>query len=205
VIPGDVSSAAFFMVGASIADGSSITMKNVGVNPTRTGVIDILRLMGASIELEHQRFFGNEPVADVVVNAAPLQGIAIPAELVPLAIDEFPAIAIAAACAQGETVLTGAKELRIKESDRISAIVNGLKAVGINASESPDGFSIRGGEMSGGTVDSHGDHRIAMAFALAGVVAGQSVTIRACDNIATSFPDFHHIASKAGLRVSLVT
>ncbi len=205
IVPGDISSAAFFMVGACIANGSSIVMKNIGVNPTRTGVIEILRLMGASIELEQQRFFGSEPVADLVISAGTLQGIIIPTELVPPAIDEFPAIAVAAACARGDTVLTGAKELRVKESDRISAIVTGLGSIGIEASESPDGFTIHGGNISGGSVDSQGDHRIAMAFAIAGLMAERPVIIKNCDNVATSFPDFHKIASKAGLRVSLVT
>ena len=203
-VPGDISSAAFFLVGASIASDSSITLRNVGVNPTRTGVIEILRLMGASIELEHQRFFGGEPIADIVVNAASLKGIEIPPELVPLAIDEFPAIAVAAACAEGVTTLTGAEELRVKESDRISAIADGLKAMGVDAVEAADGFIIHGGNIAGGTVDSFSDHRIAMAFAMAGLAAQKWVTIKNCDNVATSFPDFHILAKNAGLRLSVI-
>ncbi len=202
-VPGDISSAAFFLVGATIAPNSSIILSNVGVNPTRTGIIDILRLMGASIALEHQRFFAGEPIADIVVNTAALHGIEIPPEMVPLAIDEFPTIAIAAACADGMTVLKGAKELRVKESDRISAIVDGLKGLGIDAAEAPDGFTIRGGQITGGSVDSRGDHRIAMAFAMAGLAAKNLVTIKSSDNVATSFPDFHLLAKNAGLRLAL--
>jgi 3-phosphoshikimate 1-carboxyvinyltransferase len=201
VVPADISSAAFFMVGASIAAGSDIVLEHVGVNPTRTGVINILRLMGANIELLHERRAGGEPVADVRVRAAPLRGVVIPLEQVPLAIDEFPALFIAAASASGETVLQGAEELRVKESDRIQVMADGLNALGVAARPTPDGMAIQGGAFSGGEVDSHGDHRIAMAFAMAGLRAGAPVTIRDCANVNTSFPGFVALARSAGLDI----
>ncbi len=166
-VPADISSAAFFMVGASIAPDSDITLEHVGVNPTRDGVINILRLMGADIQILNERSVGGEPVADIRVRSTKLQGIRIPEDQVPLAIDEFPAIFIAAACAEGETVLTGAEELRVKESDRIQVMVDGLRELGIEAEPTPDGAVIQGGNLGGGRLNSHGDHRIAMAKAMA--------------------------------------
>ncbi len=201
-VPADISSAAFFLVGASIAAGSDLILEHVGINPTRTGVIEILRLMGASIELLNEREAGGEPVADLRVRAAELTGIEVPPELVPLAIDEFPAIFIAAACARGETVVTGAEELRVKESDRISTMADGLRALGIDAQPQPDGIRIRGGSLHGGRVNSHGDHRIAMAFAMAALRADGTVTIDDCANVDTSFPGFAALAGAAGLRIS---
>ncbi|WP_017926434.1 3-phosphoshikimate 1-carboxyvinyltransferase [Thioalkalivibrio sp. HL-Eb18] len=199
-VPADISSAAFFLVGASIATGSQMRLAHVGINPTRTGVIDILRLMGADIRVENQREAGGEPVADIEVHAAPLKGIEIPTELVPLAIDEFPAIFVAAACAEGETVLTGAEELRVKESDRIQVMADGLQALGVQCTVQPDGIRIQGGEgFSGGEVDSHGDHRIAMSFAMAGLRSSAPIRIRDCANVATSFPGFVDLARTAGL------
>jgi len=159
MVPGDISSAAFFMVGAAIARDSDVLLKNVGINPTRTGVIDILQQMGADITLENERCAGAEPVADIRVKGSELHGIEIPVELVPLAIDEFPALFVAAACAEGETVLTGARELRVKESDRIQVMADGLNELGISARPTEDGIVIQGGELQGGRVDSHGDHR----------------------------------------------
>jgi len=202
-VPGDISSAAFFMVGASIALNSDITLENVGINPTRTGVINILKAMGANINIKNERLAGGEPVADIRVQSAQLQGIDIPEEQVPLAIDEFPALFIAAACAQGKTVLSGAKELRVKESDRIQVMADGLQALGVNAIPTEDGMIIHGGKIQGGKVDSHGDHRIAMSFAMSALRAEDSITIDDCENVNTSFPGFVDIARKAGLAVRL--
>ncbi len=202
-VPADISSAAFFLVGASIAANSEVTLPHVGINPTRTGVIDILKLMGADIRLENQRDAGGEPVADLVVNAAPLKGIEIPEALVPLAIDEFPAIFIAAACAQGDTILRGAEELRVKESDRIQVMADGLAALGVSHQVFDDGIRITGGEFGGGEVQSHGDHRIAMSFAMAALRATGPITIHDCANVATSFPGFAQLATHAGLKLEV--
>ena len=200
-VPADISSATFFLVGASIAPGSDLVLEHVGINPTRIGVINILKLMGANIELLNPREVGGEPVADIRVCAAKLHGIRIPEDQVPLAIDEFPAIFIAAACAEGETVLTGAHELRVKESDRIAVMAQGLKHLGIDARETPDGIIIKGGRLQGGEIDSHGDHRIAMSFAMAGLVAAGPVTVRDCKNVDTSFPGFVELAARSGLAI----
>ena len=201
-IPADISSAAFFMVGATIAGGSKLLLKHVGINPTRTGMIDILRRMGAKIELRNMTAAGSEPVADILVESARLQGIEIPLGLVPLAIDEFPAIFIAAACASGKTILKGAQELRIKESDRLKVMADGLQTCGINADPTADGMLIHGGQIRGGCVHSHGDHRIAMAFAIAGLKAVEPLTIEDCQNVNTSFPGFLAAAEQVGLRIS---
>lgn len=201
-VPADISSAAFFLVGASIAPGSDLVLEHVGVNPTRTGVIDILRLMGADIELLNPRLAGGEPVADLRVRHAPLRGIHIPEALVPLAIDEFPALFIAAACAEGETVLTGAEELRVKESDRIQVMADGLTALGISAQPTADGIVIQGGTLNAGAIASHGDHRIAMSFAIAGLRAQGQIQIHDCANVNTSFPGFMALARQAGLNIA---
>jgi 3-phosphoshikimate 1-carboxyvinyltransferase len=201
-VPADISSAAFFMVGASIAPGSELLLKHVGINPTRIGVINILREMGADIELLDAAEVGGEPVADVRVRSAPLRGISIPQDQVPLAIDEFPALFIAAACADGETVLTGAEELRVKESDRIQVMAEGLTTLGVVAKPTPDGIIIRGGRLGGGRIDSHGDHRIAMAFAMAALRADGDIVIEDCANVATSFPGFLSLAQQSGLAIS---
>lgn len=202
-VPADISSAAFFIVGATIARGSDVTLQHVGVNPTRTGVIEILRLMGADITVLNARVVGGEPVADIRVRSARLRGITIPETQVPLAIDEFPAIFIAAACASGRTVLTGAGELRVKESDRIQAMADGLEILGVAANPTVDGIVIDGGSIGGGDIDSCGDHRIAMAFAMAGLVAQDAITVRDCANVATSFPGFPELAGSAGLRLTV--
>ncbi|WP_006788046.1 3-phosphoshikimate 1-carboxyvinyltransferase [Thiorhodospira sibirica] len=200
-VPGDISSAAFFMVGASIAKGSELLLEHVGINPTRTGVIDILRLMGADIELLNVREAGGEPVADIRVRSAPLHGVDIPEALVPLAIDEFPAIFIAAACAHGKTVLTGARELRVKESDRIQVMADGLQTCGVAAQPTEDGMVITGGPLQGGEIHSHGDHRIAMAFAMAALAAQGRLLIHDCANVNTSFPGFAELARHTGVRL----
>ena len=201
-VPSDISSAAFFMVGASIAEGSDLIIEHVGMNPTRTGVIDILRLMGANLELLNPREVGGEPVADVWVRSAKLKGIRIPEELVPLAIDEFPVLFVAASCAEGETVLTGAEELRVKESDRIQVMADGLVACGINAQPTPDGIIIQGGKLTGGVITSHNDHRIAMSFSIAGLRASSPMLINDCATVNTSFPGFVQLAQRAGLEIS---
>ncbi|WP_434136240.1 bifunctional prephenate dehydrogenase/3-phosphoshikimate 1-carboxyvinyltransferase [Pseudomonas luteola] len=200
-VPADISSAAFFLVAGSIAENSELVLEHVGINPTRTGVIDILRLMGGDITLENQREVGGEPVADLRVRSATLKGIEIPEALVPLAIDEFPVLFVAASCAQGRTVLRGAEELRVKESDRIQVMADGLKVLGVSATPTPDGIVIEGGSMGGGEVESHGDHRIAMAFSVASLRASAPIRIRDCANVATSFPGFLELAAKAGIRV----
>ncbi len=208
-VPADLSSAAFFLVGASIAPGSDVELEHVGLNPTRTGVIEILRRMGADLEVTPEGEAGGEPVGRIRVRAARLRGIAIPSELVPLAIDEFPAVFVAAACAEGRTVLTGAAELRVKESDRIQVMAAGLRALGVRAEPRHDGILIEGvgpdGRLGGGTVASHGDHRIAMAFAMAALRAEGPVVIRDCANVATSFPGFDALAREAGLALETGT
>jgi len=200
-VPADISSAAFFMVGAAIAEGSEITLEHVGVNPTRDGVINILRRMGADIQLLGRREVGGEPVADIRVRASRLRGIDIPPQQVPLAIDEFPALFIAAACAEGTTRLSGAGELRVKESDRIQVMADGLAALGVRVEATPDGIIIQGGGLHGGRVDSHGDHRIAMAFAMAALRADGAIRIADCANVDTSFPGFVELAAEAGLGI----
>lgn len=200
-VPADISSAAFFLVGASIAPGSDLILRHVGMNPTRTGVIDILRLMGADIEILDERICGAEPVADLRVRHAPLHGIDVPEHLVPLAIDEFPVLFVAAACAEGVTRVTGAEELRVKESDRIQSTADGLIALGIDAEPQADGLIVQGGALQGGRVDSRGDHRIAMAFAMGALRAAGSVEITDCANVATSFPGFVELVGRCGMRL----
>ena len=201
-VPADISSAAFFLVGASIAPDSDLVLEHVGMNPTRAGVIEILRQMGADLELLDQRLAGGEPVADIRVRYAPLHGIHIAPELVPLAIDEFPALFIAAACAEGITVLSGAEELRAKESDRIQVMADGLNALGISAKPTADGIVIHGGQM-GGNVDiqSHHDHRISMSFSMAALRAQSELRIHDCQFVNTSFPGFVSLAAAAGLQI----
>lgn len=200
-VPADISSAAFFMVGASIARGSDLLLEHVGVNPTRTGIIEILRLMGARIDITNQRDAGGEPVADIRVRHAPLHGITIPEALVPLAIDEFPVLFVAAANAVGRTTLSGAAELRVKESDRIQVMADGLQALGVPAQPTPDGMYIDGGGYRGAAVGSHTDHRIAMSFAMAALNASSAITVNDCANVATSFPGFVQLARSAGLNI----
>ena len=201
MVPGDISSAAFFIVAATLIKGSELLIKNVGINPTRTGIIQILNQMGADINIQNERMYGEEPVADLFVRYSELNGIDIPVSLVPLAIDEFPIIFIAAACAKGMTRLHGAKELRSKESDRLAAMVQGLRHLGVEAQAFDDGVHINGGTLQGGVVDSFHDHRIAMAFSIAGAVAKDSITIKHCTNVATSFPSFVQTARHVKLAI----
>jgi 3-phosphoshikimate 1-carboxyvinyltransferase len=205
-VPADFSSAAFFIVAATLIPGSAIRIARVGMNPRRTGLLSVLRAMGADI-VEERRIDaggadpGGEPVSDLVVRHASLHGIDVPVDVVPDMIDEFPALFIAAACAHGPTTIRGAAELRVKESDRIAAMVTGLRSLGIDVEESPDGATIHGGVLHGGRVDSLGDHRVAMAFAVAGQRADAPVQIDDVANVGTSFPDFDSIARAAGFNL----
>jgi 3-phosphoshikimate 1-carboxyvinyltransferase len=206
-VPADISSAAFFLVGAAIAPGSNLTLEQVGINPTRIGIINILRAMGADLRIQRKPDLGAEPVADILIRSAKLNGITIPLEQVPLAIDEFPALFIAAACAEGQTLLTGAEELRVKESDRIAVMAEGLAALGVQSVILPDGIRIEGrgnaaAVFNGGSVHSHDDHRIAMSFAMAGLRAAAPIKILDCANVNTSFPGFATLAARAGLAIS---
>jgi len=200
-VPGDFSSAAFFIVAACIGAREPFTIRGVGVNPTRTGLLEMLALMGADLRLVNHRTCGAEPVADVEVRPAPLKGITVPERLVALAIDEFPAFFVAAACAEGETLVSGAAELRVKESDRIAVMADGLTALGVANEVRPDGLRILGGPVSGGTIDSRGDHRVAMAFAVASLRARGPIEILDTANVATSFPGFAGLARSAGLAI----
>lgn len=202
VVPADFSSAAFFLVAASIVPGSLLRLPAVGLNPRRTGLLEALRLMGADIRVENQGESGGELIGDLVVRHAPLHGIELPEALVPDMIDEFPALFIAASVATGRTVVRGAAELRVKESDRIATMAAGMRALGVSIEETPDGAVIDGGAIGAGSVDSHGDHRIAMSFALAGLVAQGTVTIRDCANVATSFPGFVQLANDCGFALA---
>jgi len=202
-VPADISSAAFFMVAASITPNSDLTLEHVGLNPTRVGVVNILRQMGADITITNEHTVGGEPVGDIRIKSAPLKGIKIPEDQVPLAIDEFPVLFIAAVCAEGETVLSGAEELRVKESDRIQVMADGLAQLGVRTDVKPDGIVIQGSTMQGGTVHSHGDHRIAMAFSVAALRAQGEITINDCANVATSFPNFVELANRVGMNVQV--
>nr|WP_295382213.1 3-phosphoshikimate 1-carboxyvinyltransferase [Pseudoxanthomonas sp.] len=198
VVPADFSSAAFFLVAASIVPGSELRLRAVGLNPRRTGLLAALRLMGADIREENAARQGGEPVADLVVRHAPLRGIEVPEALVPDMIDEFPALFVAAACAEGPTVVRGAAELRVKESDRLATMAAGLRTLGLQVDETPDGGTIHPGALHSGRIDSHGDHRIAMSFAVAGQRSLGEVQVGDIANVATSFPGFDTLATGAG-------
>jgi 3-phosphoshikimate 1-carboxyvinyltransferase len=204
-VPADFSSAAFFLVAGSLAAERGLLLRNIGINPTRTGLLELLRLMGADIQVRAHREdvrTGGEPIADIEVHKSRLKGIRVPESLVPLSIDEFPAFFIAAATAEGETLVRGALELRLKESDRLAAMAQGLTVLGVENQLLEDGLWIRGGAaLGGGTIESHGDHRIAMAFAVAGLAAKRPIEIRDVANVATSFPGFPEIARSAGLQI----
>lgn len=205
-VPSDISSAAFFMVAGCIAPEADITLEGVNINPTRTGVIDILKLMGANLSLSNERACGGELLADIRVQSSKLKGINIPLEFVPLAIDEFPAIFIAASCAEGETHLSGAKELRVKESDRIQVMADGLDILGIQNEVLADGIKIQGGtfQKPTGVIQSHYDHRISMSFAMASLRCGYPIEIDGVDNVATSFPNFVELSDSIGIKISKV-
>lgn len=201
-VPADISSAAFFMVAASITEGSELLLEHVGVNPTRTGVIEILRLMGADIVQLNMREVGGEPVADLRVRYAPLAGIEIPPQLVPLAIDEFPVLFVAAACASGRTIVRGAQELRVKDLDRVQVMADSLRSLGIKVEPTADGIIIEGGSIGGGELDARGDHRIAMALSVASLRASAPIRIHDCANVATSFPNFLALCAQVGMRIA---
>ncbi|MCP4791701.1 MAG: bifunctional prephenate dehydrogenase/3-phosphoshikimate 1-carboxyvinyltransferase [Gammaproteobacteria bacterium] len=205
-VPSDISSATFFLVAAAITPDSDLLIEHVGMNPTRIGVINILRLMGADLDVLNPRDVGGEPVADLHIRYAPLKGIDVPEEQVALGIDEFPALMVAAACAQGTTTVTGAEELRVKESDRIQSMVDGLQTLGIDITGTPDGAVIvgKGGEAAvfgGGEIVTHHDHRIAMSFTVAGLRAAAPIKVLDCAHVATSFPGFVNLADKVGMQV----
>jgi 3-phosphoshikimate 1-carboxyvinyltransferase len=216
-VPADISSAAFFMVAAAISQGSELTLSQVGINPTRTGVIDILKLMNVDISLSNETHVGGEPVADITIRSSNLQGIEIPEHLVPLAIDEFPVLFVAASCAKGRTVLTGAKELRVKESDRIAVMADGLQTLGIDCTVTEDGLIIEGkgtqGQsdeidnqqpvFGGGHITSHHDHRIAMSFAVASLRASEQIIIEGVETVNTSFPGFAELANQVGMSIEV--
>jgi len=204
-VPGDISSSAFFIVAASMVPGSDLHIRGVGLNPTRTGIIDIMRLMGARIDILNQHESGGELIGDLHIQGSDLKGIDVPEEFVSLAIDEFPAVFVAASTAIGTTRITGAEELRVKETDRIQVMADGLKQLGVAISATDDGAIIEGGSLTGGTVDSCGDHRTAMAFTIASLRASGDITILDCANVNTSFPGFIELANSVGLDVSVVT
>jgi len=191
-VPGDFSSASFFIVAALIVPNSEVLIKNVGLNPTRTGLLLVLEKMGAQIEIINKGDTGGEPIGDIICRTSGnLKGIDISGDIVPSLIDEFPVLCIAASCAEGLTTIRGAEELRVKESDRIRAMAEGLRAMGIEAQEMPDGISIKGGTLRGAEVHSHKDHRIAMAFSIAGLVSEGTTTILEADAVDISFPGFY--------------
>lgn len=202
-VPADFSSAAFFLVAACIIPGSALCLRQVGLNPRRAGLLDALRLMGADVRVENVREVAGEKIGDLRVRHAPLHGVEIPESLVPDMIDEFPVLFVAAATASGVTTVRGAAELRVKESDRIASMADALRTLGVDVEETPDGARIHGGRLRGGTVDSLGDHRLAMSLAVAGQVADGAVHIRDCANVATSFPGFVELATGSGFHLDV--
>ncbi|MDH3984024.1 MAG: 3-phosphoshikimate 1-carboxyvinyltransferase, partial [Gammaproteobacteria bacterium] len=196
------SSATFIILATLLSQDADILIENVGINPTRTGVIDILKGMGANLALENRRSLGQEPVADLRVRASRLQGGPVDPALVPLAIDEFPALFVAAAAAKGKTSFSGLEELRVKESDRISAMADGLRRLGIQVEETPDGAAVHGGRFTGGEVESYHDHRVAMSLAIAGTIADGEVLVRGVDNVDTSFPGFMDLMNSLGAHIA---
>jgi 3-phosphoshikimate 1-carboxyvinyltransferase len=204
IVPGDFSSAAYFIVAAILTPNSNIIIENVGVNPTRNAMIKIMKLMGADVELKNERLESGEPVATIYAKTSKLIGIDIPEELVPVAIDELPIILVAAACAKGKTKLSGAAELRVKESDRLQSMLDGFISLGIKAKALEDGMIIEGGQYNGGVINSNDDHRIAMAFSIAGIIAKAPIIINSCKNVATSFPEFVDTAKHLGMNIDYV-
>ncbi len=203
-VPADLSSAAFVILAALLSEDADILISNVGINPTRIGVIDILQDMGADIRFERPQLFGSEPVTDIRVRASRLRGGTVDPGLASLAIDEFPVLFVAAAAANGETVFSGLEELRVKESDRIAAMAAGLQALGIEVEEKPDGAIVHGGRFHGGTVESFGDHRVAMSLAIAGTAAQGEVRVRNVESVATSFPGFEACMASIGTNIEVV-
>ncbi|MBQ7506729.1 MAG: 3-phosphoshikimate 1-carboxyvinyltransferase [Lachnospiraceae bacterium] len=197
VVPGDISSAAYFIAAALLVPGSEVRIKNVGINPTRDGILKVAAAMGAEIEYQNRREASGEPVADLLVRTAPLHGTRIAGDLIPTLIDELPVIAVMAACAEGETEIRDAAELKVKETDRIATVVQNLQAVGIEAEPLADGMVIRGGRIRGGEIEAFGDHRIAMAFAVAGLASKEGVKIKGAEAVSVSYPSF--FADLAGL------
>lgn len=204
IVPGDFSSAAYFIVAAILTPNSNIILENIGVNPTRNAMIKIMKLMGADVELKNERLESGEPVATIYAKTSKLIGIDIPEELVPVAIDELPIILVAAACAKGKTKLSGAAELRVKESDRIQSMLDGFISLGIKVKALEDGMIIEGGQYNGGVINSNDDHRIAMAFSIAGIIAKAPIIINSCKNVATSFPEFVDTAKHLGMNIDYV-
>ena len=204
IVPGDFSSAAYFIVAAILAPNSNLSLEDIGVNPTRNAMIEILKLMGANIELKNERLQSGEPIATINIRSSKLVGIDIPKELVSVAIDELPIILVAAASAKGKTRLSGASELRVKESDRIQSMLDGFNVLGIKAEAFDDGMIVEGGQFNGGAINSYNDHRIAMAFSIAGIIANDSITINNCDNVATSFPKFVETGKNLGINIDYV-
>jgi len=204
-VPTDFSSAAFFIVAATLVPGSELVLRSVGLNPRRTGLLKVLRAMGADIREEHPKERSGEKVADLMVRHAPLRGIEVPLEHVPDMIDEFPVLFVTAAAARGTTTIRGAAELRVKESDRIATMAAGLRELGIAITETSDGAVIEGGALRGGEVDSVGDHRVAMSFGVAGAIAADPIRISGCETVATSFPGFLDLANRAGLAIGAMT
>ena len=200
-VPGDISSAMFVIVGCIISKNSQVIIKNVGLNDLRTGGIEILKLMGANIELKNIKNYGLEKVGDIIVHSSKLKGITIPEKYIASAIDEFPALFIASANAFGKTILNNASELKFKESNRLLVMSEGLTLCGINNNLNDDGIVIQGGKISGSIIDSKGDHRVAMAFSIAGLVSSENITILNTKNVSTSFPDFHNLMKSLGLNI----
>jgi 3-phosphoshikimate 1-carboxyvinyltransferase len=200
-VPKDFSSAAFFIVAGLLGAVEGLLIPAVGVNPTRIGLLTILRDMGGRIELRNERFSGSEPIADIYVERSDLRGVDVDAELVALSIDELPVLFVAAARATGRTSVSGAEELRHKECDRLAVMASGLAALGVTVEEQPDGLTVRGGQIRGGQVSSHGDHRIAMSFAVASVGAQGAIEILDTGPVATSFPEFLTAAAQSGLKL----
>ncbi len=200
-VPADLSSASFVMLAAILSKSADVLLDGVGVNPTRTGVIDILQAMGADISLQNARLYGEEPVADIRVRASTLHGGSVDPKLVSLAIDEFPVLFVAAAAASGKTEFTGIGELRVKESDRIAAMASGLRNLGIRVDETDDGATVHGGKFRGGVVESHGDHRVAMSLAVAATVADDTVTVKDVAAVNTSFPEFTDCLGRLGVDI----
>lgn len=202
-VPGDLSTAAFFLAAALLSPGGNLQIQSVGINPTRVGVLHIMQAMGGRIQIRNVRDRTGEPFADLVAQYSPLRGIQVPVGLVPMAIDELPIIAILAAFAQGTTTIRGAEELRHKESDRIASLAEGLRALQVPVEVYPDGLAIQGGAVGSGVVHSHGDHRIAMAFAMAGIASQGPITINECALVDTSCPGFADLACGVGVHLTV--